>query len=155
MWVFRGKTIDSYDHILEIWSKLNKSKCNTIIQPFGFVYKLTDEHGRKYIGKKQFKFRRKLKPLKGRKRKRIKTFQSDWLSYMGSSDLVNKAIEQGIKFHKEILVIVPNKRLLGYYELKYIFSESALESEEYYNKSITNRYHSLNDFGIDKNHIYQ
>jgi len=50
----------------------------------GFVYCITDlSTSKKYIGKKNFKSTRKLKPLKGKTRKRTVVKESDWKSYFG------------------------------------------------------------------------
>ena len=61
----------------------------------GFVYIVTDlSNGMKYIGKKNFHSRVKLKPLKGQKRKRTKISESDWQSYHGSSEEVKMLLEE-------------------------------------------------------------
>lgn len=56
---------------------------------FGFVYQLTFNDGRTYIGRKRFHTRRRLPPLKGKKRARIKYGPSKWRSYSSSSRTVH------------------------------------------------------------------
>jgi len=52
---------------------------------FGFVYLIRhDETGRFYVGKKQYHRHLTLKPLKGMKRKRKVSKESDWKTYKGS-----------------------------------------------------------------------
>ena len=78
----------------------------------GFVYLITNNiSNRKYIGKKLAKFSKttyktvKLKNGK-KKRKKIKgTIESDWQTYYGSSDELNRDIEKLGKenFQREIL----------------------------------------------------
>jgi hypothetical protein len=84
---------------------------------FGFVYKITLPNGLWYIGSKQFYSKKKLKPLKGKTRARRTVAESDWKTYISSSNLINEYIEkngkEGISF--EILELVYG----GKFELKY------------------------------------
>ena len=71
-----------------------------------FVYLITHiKTGKKYIGKKVFWSKRRLKPLKGYKRKRVVKTESDWKSYYGSS----KKLQEDVKrlgedeFKREII----------------------------------------------------
>jgi len=51
---------------------------NNDILPYGFIYIITNTlTGKKYIGKKQIKSVKKLKPLKGRKNKRHFDIETD------------------------------------------------------------------------------
>src|SRR6056300_1480092 len=87
----------------------------------GFVYVITDlSNNKKYIGKKLFKSKRKLPPLKGKTRKRTVVKESDWQDYFGSSDLVKCLIEEHGRenFHREILHLCMTKGELSYMELK-------------------------------------
>ena len=62
---------------------------------YGFVYRITNlTNGMDYIGRKYFKTVRKLNPLKGFKRKRKVTKETDWQDYWGSSNRLNEDIEK-------------------------------------------------------------
>ena len=73
----------------------------------GFVYIITDNDGKKYIGQKRFFSKRKLPPLKGKTRKRTKIVESDWKSYFGSSENVKALLEERgpEAFEREVLHI--------------------------------------------------
>ena len=72
MWLFENKEFDPAD--------------SRIDELAGFVYCITDlNNGKKYVGKKTLWSIRRLKPLKGKTRKRIKKAQSDWMKYYGSN----------------------------------------------------------------------
>ena len=87
----------------------------------GFVYIIentkTDEC---YIGKKILKHKRTLPPLKGKKRKRVKHVDSDWLTYMGSSDITKTW--NPVDCTREILCFCSRKDEMTYYETKAIFN---------------------------------
>ena len=61
--------------------------------------------------------------------------ESDWKTYTGSSDRLNKDIEElgKDKFKFEIIRSCGNKSELAYMETLYQFQAEALISEEYYN----------------------
>lgn len=100
----------------------------------GFVYEITNlSNSKKYIGAKQFWSRRKLPPLKGKKRKRLKIVESDWMAYTGSSNELNADIEMGDKIEKVILKLCKSKWELTYFELKYQMDADVIFKEEYYN----------------------
>ena len=108
----------------------------------GFVYLITEsDTKKKYIGKKLWLSRRKLPPLKGQKRRRTKIIETDWRTYYGSSDLVNKLVEEKGQenFHREILYFCYNKSELSYLETKEQFMRDVLLSEDYYNGIINCR----------------
>ena len=108
----------------------------------GFVYCVTEiDTGKKYIGKKLWVSVRKLPPLKGKKRKRIKLVETDWKTYYGSSDQVNALLEQkGEKaFRRDILYFCYNKSELSYLEAKEQFDRNVLLSDDYYNGIINCR----------------
>lgn len=94
-----------------------------------------------YIGKKQCKTTVKLPPLKGKKNKRHKVKETDWKSYTGSSEELNKDIESLGKdnFSFEILRFCRNKFELSYFEAKEQLSRDVLLSEQYYNGIINVR----------------
>ena len=102
----------------------------------GFVYRITDlENDKKYIGKKLFFTTQKLKPLKGKKRKRTVVKQSDWQEYFSSSDTIKTLVEErgADSFHREILVLCKTHGELSYIEAKLQFDNDVLLRGDYYN----------------------
>ena len=109
---------------------------------YGFIYMITNSvNDRKYIGKKQMVSKRTRPPLKGKKRKRIEFVESDWRTYISSSnELVNDLQKLGKeKFKFEILRFCDNKSQLAYYEAKEQFDREVLLKEDYYNGIINLR----------------
>lgn len=109
---------------------------------YGFIYIITNlVNDRKYIGKKQMVSKRTRPPLKGKKRKRIEFVESDWRTYVSSSnELVNDLQKLGKeKFKFEILRFCDNKSQLAYYEAKEQFDREVLLKEDYYNGIINLR----------------
>ena len=109
---------------------------------YGFIYMITNSlNNRKYIGKKQMVSKRTRPPLKGKKRKRIEFVESDWRTYISSSnELVNVLQKLGKeKFKFEILRFCDNKSQLAYYEAKEQFDREVLLKEDYYNGIINLR----------------
>ena len=106
----------------------------------GFVYDITDQRNNvKYIGKKGLVSRRKLPPLKGKKRRRIKVVETDWQDYYGSSETVKLLVEEmGPEiFHRQILRLCKSKSEMSYYEAKLQFeTDCLLKPDEYYNEFI-------------------
>jgi len=85
---------------------------------YGFVYQITNlTNGRKYIGKKFF-YSAKTKQVKGKK-KRYKA-SSNWQTYYGSSDTLQKDVLQygHENFVREILHLCKSKGVCGYLEAK-------------------------------------
>ena len=125
----------------------------------GFVYLITNTaSGRKYIGKKLAKFSKttyKTVKLKNgtKKRKRLKSkIDSDWLTYYGSNDELNKdvALLGAEKFTREILYLCRSKAECSYIEAREQFRHQVLESQDYYNGQISVRVHGshiLNKLG--------
>jgi hypothetical protein len=116
----------------------------------GFVYLITNtSSGRKYIGKKLAKFSKttyKTVKLKNgnKKRKKIKSkIDSDWLTYYGSNDALNKDVENlgSDKFTREILFYCKSKSECSYIEAREQFRHQVLESADYYNGQISVRVH--------------
>lgn len=116
----------------------------------GFVYLITNTAtGRKYIGKKLAKFSKttyKVVKLKNgtKKRKKIKSkIDSDWLTYYGSNDELNRDVELlGVdKFTREILYLCKSKAECSYIEAREQFRHQVLESKDYYNGQISVRVH--------------
>ena len=118
---------------------------------FGFIYEVVHiPTGRKYIGKKQLIFNRTLPPLKGQKRKRKVQKESDWKKYFGSHQEIKGLLKEGKQdeFTRTILMFVPTKKLLTYYETKFLFIKEVLESEgDYINDNILAKFFRK-DFNI-------
>jgi hypothetical protein len=131
MWLYQNKEVSSVEEMPE--------------DTFGFIYEITHiPTGKKYIGKKVLQFNRKLPPLKGQKRKRKVVKESDWKDYYGSHPEFKQIIKEGRKeeFYREILIFVPSKKLLTYYELKFLYQRGVLESDsnEYINDNISGKF---------------
>jgi Putative endonuclease segE, GIY-YIG domain len=120
----------------------------------GFVYEITNRtSGRIYIGKKFFWSHKysvktavaksgKMKGLKVKKKTKI-IIPSDWQSYYGSSDFLNKEIELlGVdNYSRKILRLCYSKSCLSYFEAKEQFSRDVLLSDAYYNNFIGCKIH--------------
>lgn len=116
----------------------------------GFVYLITNKiSGRKYIGKKLAKFSKttyRMVKLKNgnKKRKKIKgKIESDWQTYYGSNDELNRDVEAlgPENFTREILFYCKSKAECSYIEAREQFRHQVLESEDYYNGHIQVRVH--------------
>lgn len=118
----------------------------------GFVYIITDlRNDMKYVGKKLFKSTRKLPPLKGKKRKRTKIFESDWKEYFGSSEDVKSLVEEHgpETFKREILHLCLGRGEMSYMELKEQVDREVLLRDDYYNGIIQCRIHQNHVKGVD------
>jgi len=83
----------------------------------GFVYITTNRtKNMHYIGIKNFRRKVTRKPLKGYKRKRTTYPQSDWESYMGSSDRLKQDILDGDNVTKDIICVCKSKWEMNYIE---------------------------------------
>ena len=116
----------------------------------GFVYLITNNlSGRKYIGKKLAKFSKTtyktVKQKNGiKKRKKIQSkIESDWQSYYGSNDQLNRDIAElgSDNFTREILFYCQSKSECSYIEAREQFSRRVLESDNWYNGHIQVRVH--------------
>ena len=132
-WLFESKTIEALPE-----------DC------IGFVYLITNNiTGRKYIGKKLAKFSKttyKTVKLKNgnKKRKKIRgKIESDWQTYYGSNEQLNKDVAQlgNQNFTREILYYCKSKAECSYIEAREQFSRRVLESDDYYNGHIQVRVH--------------
>ena len=100
---------------------------------YGFVYLIINQtNGMKYIGKKLF-YSAKTKQVKGKK-KRYKV-PSNWQTYYGSNDILNKDVLQygQENFERKILHLCKSKGECSYLEAKEQFNRSVLEGDEFYN----------------------
>jgi hypothetical protein len=110
----------------------------------GFIYEIIDSlTGKKYIGKKLIVTRKKLAPLKGQKKSRIKIVQTDWKKYYGSSESVKTLVEsRESDFTRNILMFCKSKGELSYLEAKEQFSREVLLNDDYFNEFIGCKIHS-------------
>ncbi len=123
----------------------------------GFIYEITADNGKKYIGRKILISKRKRKFGKREsskitdKRKKLYEIvikESDWKTYTGSNKDLNEDIKNGLNIKREILQYAFNKKQLGYLETKQLFVKEVLENPEYYNSNILGKFYPkdvLND----------
>ena len=108
---------------------------------YGFIYiSVHMPTGKSYLGKKSLYHNVKKKLGKkelaeqtgrGRKLTTVTTQkESDWKTYYGSAKPILELIKLGKQkdFDRKILCIVSNKKLLTYYECKYLFQLGVLEN---------------------------
>jgi len=107
-----------------------------------FVYLITNnQNNMKYVGKKLAKFKTSKPPLKGKKRKRKGTKESDWREYWGSSDNLKADVAEigEENFTREILYFCASRGIASYLEAKEQFDRRVLLTDEYYNGIINVR----------------
>jgi hypothetical protein len=123
-------------------------------ETYGFIYiTIHEPSGKSYLGKKVLYHNVKKKLTKkelaeqtgrGRKPTTITTQkESDWKTYYGSAKPILELIKQGKQkeFTRKILCTVNNKKLLTYYECKYLFQLGVLEnSDEWINDNILGKF---------------
>ena len=122
-WLFNGIPFDDDD----------------IGNSYGFVYVITNiKSGKKYIGRKYFYSKRKIKKLD----KRRTTSKSDWKEYYGSSeDLLCEIVHQGKeKFTREIISLHKTKGDVNVSEVKEQFRRNVLEDDTYINANINGKW---------------
>ena len=132
---------------------------------YGFIYEVYHKPtGQKYIGKKVLFFERnkklgkralealreerKAKGIGGRVPLKQKVVtESDWKDYYGSHPTILKYVKESVDlrkdFERKILDLVPNKKLLTYYECKHLFINNVLEtySHQYINDNILGKFY--------------
>jgi hypothetical protein len=140
MWLYNEKVISSIEEMPQ--------------GTFGFIYITThNSSGISYIGKKSLYHNVKRKLTKkelaehtGRGRKpttEVVQKESDWKIYYGSAKPILALLKEGKQeeFTREIIQFVHNKKLLTYYECKYLFKYGVLEHPlEYFNDSILGKF---------------
>ena len=122
---------------------------------YGYIYQVTHiPSGFSYIGKKVLHHNVKKKLTKkqlaeqtGRGRKpttEVIQKESDWKTYYGSAKPILELLKNGRQdeFKRVILKLVPSKKLLTYYECKYLFVKGVLEEpEKWYNDNILGKFY--------------
>lgn len=105
---------------------------------WGFVYEIIDlSNNKRYIGKKQFLFK-KTKTVKGKRKRSL--VESDWKDYFGSSEVLKNeiSVKGEDNFERIILRICYSKSECSYWEAKYQFQyDVLLKPEEFYNEWIS------------------
>jgi hypothetical protein len=120
---------------------------------FGFIYEVTHTpSGRKYLGKKQLISvqrkalgKKELSLLTDGRASKKKTVikEGDWKIYYGSNPTIKQMLKDGKQdeFTREILMFVPSKKLLTYYEDKYLYVNEVIEKgDTYFNDNISGRF---------------
>jgi hypothetical protein len=140
MWLYQNKEVLSLEDLPQ--------------DTYGFIYIVTHlPSGKSYIGKKSLFHNVKKKLTKkqlaeqtGRGRKpttEIIQKESDWKTYYGSAKPILDLIKEGKQeeFTREILQLVPNKKLLTYYECKFLFMLGVIEQQDgYFNDNILGKF---------------
>jgi hypothetical protein len=140
MWNYKGKIINNIEDMGEII-------------PFGFIYEVTHlPTGKKYLGKKQLisvqkkalgKKELALITDKRLSKKKTVTKETDWKDYHGSHLEIKQMIKdkKQSEFKREILIFVSSKKLLTYYEDKYLYINGVIEpGSTYFNDNISGRF---------------
>lgn len=124
-------------------------------ETYGFIYlSIHLPSGKAYLGKKSLYHNVKKKlgkkeladqPItRGRNITTKQTIkESNWKTYYGSAKPILELIKQGKQkdFERKILCIAPNKKLLTYYECKYLFQLGVLEKpDEWINDNILGKF---------------
>lgn len=111
----------------------------------GFVYMIKElSTNKKYIGKKFFWSVRRLPPLKGKTRKRVKRVVSDWQDYYGSNEDLKDFVEKNgsDNYERTILHLCKTKGECSYLELKEQMEREVLLREDYYNQFVGVKIHA-------------
>ena len=140
MWLYQNKEVLSLEDLPQ--------------DTYGFIYiSIHQPTGKSYIGKKSLfhNVRKKLTKKQlveqtGRGRKpttEVVQKESDWKTYYGSAKPILDLLKEGKQkeFTREILQLVPNKKLLTYYECKYLFMLGVIEQQDgYFNDNILGKF---------------
>lgn len=140
MWLYNNEVIEKLEDFPE----------NT----YGFIYIVTHKPTKmSYIGKKVLYHNLTKKLTKkelaeqigpGRKTlTKVTQKESDWKTYYGSAKPILDLLKEDKhnEFKREIIKFVDNKKLLTYYECKYLFYFGVLEEpEKWYNDNILGKF---------------
>ena len=123
MWLYKNKQITSLQDLPS--------------EVVGFVYLIINkETAEWYVGKKNIYSQRTLPPLKGERRKRKVTKQTNWVQYQSS----NESVKEWISPYKEILVYCYTKKQLTYEEMKAILCLQGLEDQKCMNSNVLGKF---------------
>jgi len=123
MWLFKNTEVNNISDIPE--------------GVVGFVYLISNEKtGEWYVGKKSLYSTRSLPPLKGYKRKRKVTKQSNWLTYQSSS----QTVKEWFSPKKYILKYCYSQKEMTYQEIKALMCSDALEDSKCLNENISGKF---------------
>tara|TARA_R110000868_G_scaffold119343_7_gene316168 strand:- start:1723 stop:2172 length:450 start_codon:yes stop_codon:yes gene_type:complete len=120
---------------------------------FGFIYEVTHlPSGKKYLGRKQLISvtkkvlgKKELALITDKRASKKKTVikETDWKTYHGSHPEIKQLIKEKkqSEFTREILIFVPTKKQLTYYEDKYLYTKGVIEPGSiYFNDNISGRF---------------
>ena len=116
---------------------------NTPEGAVGFVYKIIHiPTGKFYIGKKSLTQTRRLKPLKGKVRKRVVKKASDWEKYYSSNEWIKAQIKEGRAedFEREIIQFCFSKKSLTYWEVWWQFKLDVLADPQSINENLMGKF---------------
>ena len=130
MWFYNGDKIESIEDMPK--------------GVFGFVYEVHHiTTGKKYIGKKQLISNRTLPPLKGERKKRKVSKESNWKDYYGSQIEIKQLVKESEslqEFDRRILRYCFSKKELTYRELEEQVLHKVLEDDNYLNSNISGKF---------------
>ena len=109
----------------------------------GFVYKIVHTPtGKFYIGKKSLTSTRRLKPLKGKVRKRVVKKASDWEKYYSSNEWIKSEVKEGRggDFEREIIQFCFSKKSLTYWEVWWQFKLDVLSDPQSINENLMGKF---------------
>ena len=116
---------------------------NTPEGAIGFVYKIIHiPTGKFYIGKKSLSQTRRLKPLKGKVRKRVVRKASDWEKYYSSNEWIKSEVKEGRggDFEREIIQFCFSKKSLTYWEVWWQFKLDVLADPQSINENLMGKF---------------
>ena len=116
---------------------------NTPEGAIGFVYKIIHTPtGKCDIGKKSLTATRRLKPLKGKVRKRVVKKASDWEKYYSSNEWIKSEVKEGREgdFEREIIQFCFSKKSLTYWEVWWQFKLDVLADPQSINENLMGKF---------------
>jgi len=122
MWKYRGKWINSHDDL--------NPECTD------FVYVITYDDGRYYIGKKAVRAIRKKPPLKGYKRSRRIMTNLPFINYQGSHEKVKELTPVA----KTIIHQCSKRKAATYLEMEILVRQRAIFRDSYINENIGGKF---------------
>ena len=124
MWTYKGNEINGHDDL--------DPTCTD------FVYVITYDDGRMYIGKKAVRAMRKYPPLKGKKRSRRKLKDLPFMKYKGSHEQAANLTP----VTKEIIYQCSQRKAATYMEMYLLVESNAIFSQRFINENISGTFFS-------------